>query len=180
MLLDKDRSLLVAVDFQSKLAPAIHDGEAAIRTARRLVEIARILEVPCLATEQYPKGLGKTVPDLAEAFAPEEVIEKLCFSAGREAPFLDAVSASGREQLVVMGMETHVCVLQTAMVMHEKGYRTFVVTDAVGSRNAANRELGLARMRDAGLTLVSAEMVAFEWLGRAATDDFKRVLPLIK
>ncbi len=180
MLLDKNRSLLLAVDFQSKLAPAIHEGEAAIATARRLIEIARILDVPCLATEQYPKGLGKTVATLAEALAADEVIEKLCFSAGREAPFLEAVQASGREQLVVMGMETHVCVLQTAMVMQEKGFQTFVVTDAVGSRSAANRALGLSRMRDAGLSLVSAEMVAFEWLGRAATEDFKRVLPLIK
>lgn len=180
MLIDREASLLLAVDFQTKLAPAIHEGEAALARAAMLLEVARQLGVPRLATEQYPQGLGPTHPDLLALLAPEEVMAKLHFSAAREAPFLEAVAATKRRQIVVMGMETHVCVLQTAMVLQEKGYRCVVVADAVGSRSAENKRLGLERMRAAGLSIVSSEMVAFEWLGRAATDDFRRVLPLIK
>ncbi len=180
MLLNRADSLLLAVDFQSKLAPAIHEGAAAIATAARLIQIARLLAVPCLATEQYPKGLGHTHADLLPLLRPEEVMAKLAFSAGREEAFLEAVKGHGRRQLVVMGMEAHVCVLQTALIMADKGYSVFVVADAVGSRTPQNRALGLERMRAAGLTIVSSEMVAFEWLARAGTEAFKAALPFIK
>ncbi len=180
MLMRAADSLLLAIDFQSKLAPAIHEGSAAMARAARLIQVARLLEVPCLATEQYPQGLGRTHPDLLPLFQPEEVIAKLAFSAGREPVFLEAVAAQGRRQLVVMGMEAHVCVLQTALIMAEQGYKVYVVADAVGSRDPWNRTLGLERMRAAGLTIVSSEMVAFEWLARAGTDEFKAVLPFIK
>ncbi|MEQ8652443.1 MAG: isochorismatase family protein [Kiloniellales bacterium] len=180
MLMNSADSLLLAIDFQSKLAPAIHEGEAAIAAAARLIQIARLLEVPCLATEQYPQGLGHTHADLLPLFQAEEVMAKLAFSAGREKAFCDAVASTGRNQLVVMGMEAHVCVLQTALIMAEKGYSVFVVADAVGSRDPKNRTLGLERMRAAGLTIVSSEMVAFEWLARAGTEDFKAALPFIK
>jgi len=180
MLIDRTRSLLLAIDFQTKLAPAIHEGPAAIARARRLLEIARILEVPRLASEQYPQGLGPTVPELAELFAEQEIVAKLTFSAAREPAFLAAVEASGRRQLVVTGTEAHVCVLQTAMVLHQEGYEVFLVADAVGSRTPENRSLALQRMRAAGIAVVSAEMVAFEWLGRAGDEAFRTVLPLIK
>ncbi len=180
MLMNRADSLLLAIDFQERLAPAIHEGAAALATAGRLLRIARALQVPALASEQYPKGLGHTHPDLLPLFEPDQVIEKLAFSAAREESFLEAVAATRRRQLIVMGMETHVCVLQTALLFHEKGYRVFVVADAVGSRAPENKALGLERMRAAGLTIVSSEMVAFEWLERAGTEDFKAVLPLIK
>ncbi len=180
LLMREEDSLLLAVDFQIKLAPAIHEGAAALATAARLLKIAKILGVPRIATEQYPAGLGNTHPDLLALLDPAEVLEKLSFSAGREATFLRAVAKSGRRQLVVMGMEAHVCVLQTALVMCEKGYRVFVVADAVGSRNPENKRLGLERMQAAGVTPVSSEMVAFEWLGRAASEEFREILPLIK
>ncbi|GAB5467282.1 MAG: hydrolase [Rhodospirillales bacterium] len=180
MLMDAERALLLAIDFQEKLAPAIDQGPAAVATARRLLEIARLLRVPCLATEQYPAGLGATLPQLAELLPAGATFEKICFSAGKEPPIVEALAASGRTQLVVMGMEAHVCVLQSALVLADLGHEVFVVADAVGSRRAENKALALERMARAGLTLVSAEMVAFEWLGRAATDDFRRALPLLK
>ncbi len=180
MLMDSNDSLLLVIDFQTKLAPAIHDGKAALAKAARLLKIAQILKVPRLATEQYPQGLGATHPDLQDLLQPEEVIEKLCFSAGRETAFLDRVATKGRRQLIMMGMETHVCVLQTALSMHDEGYRVFVVADAVGSRQPGSKILGINRMRAAGLNIVNSEMVAFEWLARAGTEAFREVLPLIK
>lgn len=180
MLLDRRRSLLLVIDFQANLAPAIHEGAAAVAKARRLLEIARLLDVPRLASEQYPRGLGPTLPELAALLEPGETVEKLAFSAAREPAFLEALAARRRPQLVVTGMEAHVCVLQTALVLKELGYAVFLVADAVGSRRPEDRALALQRLQAAGVTLVSAEMVAFEWLGRAGTAEFREALPLIK
>jgi nicotinamidase-related amidase len=108
------------------------------------------------------------------------VIHKTAFSCAREPMFADALAAAGRPQVVLCGMETHVCVLQTAIDLQEQGYAVHVVADAVGSRDPARRELGLARMRHAGCTIVDSEMVVFEWLGAAGTDEFKAVSKLIK
>ncbi|MEO1192496.1 MAG: isochorismatase family protein [Pseudomonadota bacterium] len=180
MLLTREDSLLLLVDFQERLAPAIHEGAAAVAEAERLVKIARLLDVPCLATEQYPAGLGPTVAPLKALLQPAEVLEKIHFSAAREEAFLKRLDAGGRRQIVVMGMEAHVCVLQTALVLAELDYQVWIVADAIGARRSDSKELALARFRQAGLTIVSAEMVAFEWLTRAATEEFRAVLPLLK
>lgn len=175
MLMDAQRSLLLIVDVQEKLIPAIHGHEEVLSACHWLLGVAGELEVPVVASEQYPKGLGHTVPDLAERLAPGAVHEKLEFSCAAADSCRQAFAAADRPQIVIAGIETHVCVLQTALGLLADRREVFVVADAVGSRRPADRELALARMRQAGVEVVSREMVAFEWLHRAGTDAFRAV-----
>jgi nicotinamidase-related amidase len=180
MLLDRARSALVVVDVQERLAPAMADGEAVVGRVALLLQTARRLGVPVLASEQYPKGLGHTVPALASYLEGATVVAKTAFSAARSPEFMAALRAVDRTQLVICGMETHVCVLQSALDLVERGFAVHVAADAVGSRHHARRELGLARMRDAGCEIVDSEMCAFEWLGEAGTDEFRELSRLIR
>lgn len=180
MLLDKTRSALLVVDVQERLAPAMAESERVVSRVRILLEAARRLGVPVLASEQYPKGLGRTIEPLAPLLEDATVIEKVAFSCAREPRFAEALSAARRSQVVVCGMETHVCVLQSAMDLKANGYEVHVAADAVGSRDPARRELGLARMRHAGCTIVDTEMVVFEWLGSAGGEHFKALSALIR
>ncbi|WP_416242607.1 hydrolase [Azospira sp. APE16] len=174
MLIKPDQSLLLIIDIQERLAPAIHEGEAVIAHNLWLTQVARRLAVPVLATVQYPRGLGATVPALAEMLAPEEVVEKIHFSAVADG-CLDELPALARRQVVITGTETHVCVLQTALDLLGRGKEVFVVAEAVGSRRPEDKALALERLRQAGCVIVSREMVAFEWLHRAGTDLFRAV-----
>lgn len=180
VLINRERSVLFLVDVQAKLAPVLFEPDICIERCRTLLLAARRLEVPICASEQYPEGLGGTVEILRNDLLPEEVIPKVCFASPAEAEIAAALERLGREQIVVAGMEAHVCVLQTALDLQDRGYRPVVVADAVTSRRPFERDLGLARLRDAGVIIATAEMVLFEWLGRAGTADFKAVLPLIK
>jgi nicotinamidase-related amidase len=180
MLLDRERSILLVIDVQERLAPAIHEGPAVVATIRKLLSAAAELAVPVLATEQYSKGLGYTIEPVAELLPAGAVIEKINFSAAREPLFLERVRRLDRSQIVVTGTETHVCVLQTTLVLAELGFDCFLVADAVGSRAPVNRDVALERMRARGVQIVTAEMVMFEWLGQADTPAFKKVLPLIR
>ena len=179
-MLRRDRCCLVMVDLQARLLPVIDGGERVVRNGAILLQAARILAVPVLATEQYPKGLGPTDPELAAlvpGFAP---IEKLSFSCTGDAGFMARLEAVGRSQIVLFGIEAHVCVLQTALGLRESGREVSVVADAVGSRMAENRDLALARLRAAGVGIVSTEMAVFEWMERAGTDAFRAVSRLIR
>lgn len=180
MLLERERSLLLLIDFQERLVPAIAEGGARVARARLLLDVARILEVPVLASEQYPKGLGPTVPALRGRLDAGEIHAKLTFSCGRDESLRAAMRASGRDQLVIAGVETHVCVLQTALDLRSRGREVFVVADATGSRDEERRRLGLERMRHEGVRILHSEMAAFEWLGQAGTDLFRKVAPLLK
>lgn len=180
MLLDRDRSLLLLIDFQERLMPAIEQGEARLLRAKLLLEVARILSVPVLASEQYPKGLGPTVPPLRERLDASEIHAKLAFSCGRDEALQASVCASGRNQLVLAGVETHVCVLQTALDFRARGFDVYVVADATGSRDEERRRLGLERMRQHGVVILHSEMAAFEWLKAAGTELFRRVAPLLR
>ncbi|GBG03490.1 hydrolase [Azospira sp. I13] len=174
MLIKADQSLLLVIDIQERLAPAIHDTAAVTAHNLWLVEVARRLTVPVLATVQYPKGLGPLVPALADKLAPEEVVEKIHFSAVADG-CLENEPAFARRQVVITGTETHVCVLQTALDLLGRGKEVFVVAEAVGSRRPEDKALALERLRQAGCVIVSREMVAFEWLHRAGTDLFRAV-----
>lgn len=180
MLIARDRSALVLIDWQARLLPALEGSEAALATAGRLLAAARRLSVPVLATEQYPKGLGRTDPRLGEALQPDEVLEKTYFNAAAEASIATAVERLRRPLLVLAGAEAHVCVLQTALGLTARGYQVAVVADALASRRASDKELGVERMRQTGVQIVSAEMVLFEWIGEAATPEFRDLLDLIK
>lgn len=179
MLIDRHQSLLLIVDIQEKLAPAIHDGAAAIANNRRLLAAAGRLGVPVLVSEQYVRGLGPTVPDLQPLPAAAR-FDKTHFSCAREPGFLERLAQTGRRQILVTGMETHVCVLQTVLGLLDAGYAVFLIADAASSRTPENRAAAIARASAAGAHIVTTEMVLFEWLECAGTDDFRALLPLIK
>lgn len=179
MLLDAKNCVLFIVDIQERLASAVLGGEEIIARTAILLQAAARLEVPVVASEQYPQGLGPTdvrlgLPDGSRTFA------KLAFSAAAEPEILAHLDALGRRQVVLCGMETHVCVLQTALGLQATGRDVAVVADAVGSRHAERRLLGLERMRDQGIAIADSEMVVFEWLAAAGTPAFKELSRLIR
>jgi nicotinamidase-related amidase len=180
MLLSAAQSLLLVVDIQERLAPAIDAADAAIKNTRILLQCAERLGVPYRFSEQYAKGLGRTVGELSEFARPDKIIEKTHFSCAAEPGALSELQRLRRSQVVILGMETHVCVLQSAVGLQQAGMDVFVVQDAVGSRTAANKLAGLDRLREGGIQVVTTEMVVFEWLHKAATDEFKQLVGLIK
>ncbi len=174
--LDRDRAALVVVDVQEGFRKAIPGfGEIAAATST-LVRGAEAIGVPVVVTEQYPKGLGSTVPEVADRLpAGTERLPKTVFSAAAAEGF----NLGGRGQAIVCGIETHVCVNQTVLDLLDGGVEVHVVADAVGSRTEANRELGLAKAERAGAWLTSVETALFELLGEAGGDEFKAVQRLI-
>jgi nicotinamidase-related amidase len=184
MLLSRDKSQLLIVDVQEKLLPTMSDPERVVERCVRLVRAARALEIPITFSEQYPSGLGPTVAPLREALEyAGSVIEKVDFSclkgdALRER--LHELRRKGRPQVVVGGIEAHVCVTQTAIDLEDQGFEAFVVADATSSRAKSSRRLALARMLKSGVDVVDSEMVVFEWLGKAGTPEFKELLALVK
>jgi nicotinamidase-related amidase len=176
VLLDRDRSALVVVDVQEAFRPAVGEFESVAGNVAVLVQGARILGLPVLVTEQYPKGLGHTVSEVAEHLDGIPRLEKVEFDACRAEGF----DLGGRDQTLVCGIEAHVCVEQTAAGLLDRGAEVQVAADAVTSRTAANRRAGLAKMEAAGAMLTSTEMALFELLGRAGTPEFKEVQALVK
>lgn len=174
MLMNADRSVLLMIDLQERLAPAIHQFAEVQRHNDWLLGVARRLGVPVAATVQYPRGLGAMIPELAGRIEPEHIVEKIHFSAAAEG-CLDGLAALARPQVVLTGTETHVCVLQTALGLLAAGKEVYVVAEAVGSRRPEDKALALERLRQEGCRIVSREMVAFEWLQRAGTEVFREV-----
>ena len=172
--IDAARSLLVLVDIQARLVPAIADAEAMIANARRLKDAAGILGVPVLLTEQNPDALGTTVRELAGG----ETIAKMEFDVTRREGFLAHVPDGA--EVILAGCEAHICVLQTAFGLMAAGHPVRIVRDAVGSRRTENREAALARLAAHGADIVTTEMVVFEWIGTAAHPRFREVVRLIK
>ncbi|VWB57749.1 isochorismatase [Burkholderia lata] len=176
MLHVSDDSVIVLVDFQTRLMPVIHDGVAVVTQAVRLARIAQILEVPVMGTEQSPVQLGRNVPEIKELCS--NTVVKDHFDACAEG-LVDALPA-GRNSVIVAGCEAHVCVLQTAFGLLRSGRTVTVVSDAVGSRKTIDRDAGIARLRAAGVQIATVEMIAFEWLGSSRHPRFRDVLRLIK
>ena len=170
--LERDRAALVVVDVQEAFRPAVQGFDEVVENTRRLMEGAKILGVPVVVTEQYPKGLGHTARELGKV----EAIEKSCFSAARAEGF----DLNGRDQALVCGIETHVCVSQTAHDLIERGVEVHVARDAVTSRSTENKHVGLHKMEASGAIVTSVETALFELLGAAGTDEFKQVQGLIK
>lgn len=176
-----EHSLLVLVDFQERLMPAIHDGEAVLASAGFLAAVADELGLPTIGTAQNPGRLGPNLPPVAEHL--DVVVDKMAFGAC-EGGLLEALGdldpGQERRDVVIAGCEAHVCLLQTALGLLETGRRVWVVADASGSRQGSDRAAAMERLRDAGATVVTAEMVAFEWLDTAANEHFKAVSTLVK
>ena len=174
MLIDADRSMLLVCDLQARLVPALRDGETTVANAAWLVDIAQRLALPVAATEHYPQGLGPLVPTLRARLPAGAIGAKNRFSAAA-AGCLAALPGHDRPQVVLVGAETHVCVLQTALDLLRGGREVYVAADCVASRRELDRDTALARMRAEGVHVVTREMVAFEWLGEGGTELFRDI-----
>jgi nicotinamidase-related amidase len=178
-MLDKTQTCLVVVDVQEKLFGVMPDQEALADQAVRLIEGLNVLEVPVLRCEQNPRGLGPTIAPIAELLT-EAPIEKRAFSCCGEAAFVSALEALSPKSVLLAGIETHICVYQTAADLRDKGYEVQVVADAVASRSQSNHRIGLERIRQRGATITSVETCLFELLGSAEGDAFKRIIKIVK
>jgi nicotinamidase-related amidase len=183
-VLNREDAVLVVVDVQERLVPAI-DKELYARSLRNFkvaIETAGTLGLPIVLTEQYPKGLGRTVPDVLRALEGKtyERIDKVSFSCARNEGFLAALAKIARRQVILIGMETHVCVYQTSVDLLNAGYEVFVLDDAVSSRFPHNYRSGIAALRDAGAVVVSTETAVFQLLNVAGTPEFKKISSLLR
>ncbi len=178
---DVSLSQFVMIDVQSRLATAMPADamQAVIRNCSILAQTCRLLDVPVIVTEQYPPGLGNTLPELSALLPDVAPVEKTAFSCLAEPKFHRQLTQD-HVQIALAGMEAHICIVQTALDLIQAGKQVFVVEDAVISRNPANKANALARMRDAGCVITNTESVVFEWLGAAEGDVFKAVSKLIR
>ncbi len=172
-----DTAMLV-VDVQEKLVPSIINADLVVWNIERLLDGAEALGVRSVATEQYPRGLGPTVKSLADRLAATP--EKLTFSCGGCPQIFDELREAGVFKILVVGIETHVCVQQTALDLLASGFRVYIAVDAVGSRNAIDYDTALRRMDSAGATLTTTEAALFEWCAQAATPEFKRISAIVR
>jgi nicotinamidase-related amidase len=171
---------LAVVDIQQRLLPAMHEANRVVENTRRLISGANLLNVPILVTEQYTKGLGSTVPEIAGEIPDFRPVEKMTFSAAGAAPFMKALRVKDIRNVLLCGIEAHVCVLQTCFDLLDEGVNVFVAHDATSSRTAENWRLASQRMAQAGAVVVSAEMALFELLRSADAPEFKRMLEIVK
>lgn len=178
-ILRREDTLLLVIDYQQRLVDVMARKESVTDEITRLIQGMKKLNIPILATEQYPQGLGPTVPQVAEMLDPAQILSKMTFSCCGLEDFSTRVKSLKRRQIVVTGIETHVCVLQTVLDLLANGYQAHVPVGAVCSRADTNRDNALARMEKAGAVLTNLESVLFELLVAAGTDDFKAVRKLI-
>lgn len=176
--LNPARSALLVIDVQPTLTPHIHDGEKTIDRIAFLVKIARLLEIPVIATEQNPSRMGATEKSLADLVGP--AISKMSFSAMESPEFVARLRESGRDQIVVTGFETHICVSLTALQLIARDYEVVVCPDAVSSRTVERHKLGMERIRDGGVVPAHTESVAYEWLQTAEHRNFRQALTIVK
>jgi nicotinamidase-related amidase len=180
--LEADNCALLVIDIQEKLLPPIHERERLVRNSQLLIRLAKILNMPIIASTQYAKGLGNTVSDVASLLPTGDVVDKLQFSCFGSDVFCSLVKnlPGNRNTMLLCGMETHICVMQTALAALRNGYLVHVASDAVGSRSEWNWKVGLERMRAAGAIISSTEMMIYELLRGSGTPAFKAILPYLK
>lgn len=180
--LEADHCALIVVDIQSKLLPPIHRKEELVRNSQLLIRLAGILKIPAIVTTQYSKGLGHTVPEISDLLPGAEAIDKQMFSCFGSDVFCSTLKRlpGNRNTVVLCGMETHICVMQTALAALREGYLVHVASDAVSSRTEWNWKIGLERMRDAGSVISSTEMIMYELLKSSGAPAFKELLPYLK
>lgn len=180
MLIRASDSVLVSIDMQERLVPAMQAPARTIRNTKMLLRAAELTGVPAILTEQYPQGLGSTIPEIAAAAGDSPIIPKMHFSCMEDETFAKTIRATGKRQAVLAGMEAHICVVQTASSLVEDGYSVFVVSDATASRTLESEKACIFRLSAAGVCVVTTEMVIYEWLGKAGTPAFKEMLALVK
>ena len=183
MKLRREESLLVVIDVQEKLMPVIHAAAEVEKNIDRLARGTQILGIPAILTEQYAKGLGHTTDIVRKAFAETHgytPIEKACFSAFSNDDFREKLKAIERKQILIAGIEAHVCVYQSVLDLLAGGYDVMLISDAVSSRSQSNKNIGLSRMQQEGAKLSSTEMALFELMGLSGTDEFRAISKLVK
>jgi nicotinamidase-related amidase len=175
MLIEREKSCLLLIDLQDKLINAVYDYRRLLDHCEWLIGIAQQLNVPILASEQYPKGLGHTTEVLSKNLPHSAFMEKTSFSCMKNETCKTRIEELNKEHVIIAGIEAHVCVLQTALQLKASGKKVFVVRDAISSRNVDDRKAAISRMKMNGVQVVTHEMVAFEWLEEAGTPEFKAV-----
>ena len=176
----RENSLLLIIDLQEAMLKVIPACEAVLGKTEQLIEAAQVLGVPIVVTEQYKKGLGGTHPQVLEKIEAPNIFPKEHFSACLESGFLPAIDSLHKKQVVVAGTEAHVCVLQTCLDMIQAGFQVHLAADAVASRRVENKDTAISQMQQAGVVISSAEIVIFEWAERANTEEFRKVLPIVR
>jgi nicotinamidase-related amidase len=179
-MLDVEQAMLLIVDVQGNLAHTMHEKEQLFQNLDILIRGGRALGLPTLLTEQLPDKLGPTLPRFSDLLPNVQPIHKRSFDCCGEPTFLEALTALGRRQVVLAGIEAHVCVYQTARGLLERGYEVHLVSDAISARTAANRWLGLERLRDHGALLSGTEMALYELMREADSPVFREILKLVK
>lgn len=177
---DKTQSLLLVIDIQQKLAPAMPRYEQVTQIAKQLIEAAVLFEVPTLVTEQYKQGLGETNKELKSQLVDAQYFDKTHFSAYKETGFKELATRYNKPHIIVVGMEAHVCVLQTCLDLLAVGYNVFIIADGVCSRQDHHRDIAIAQLQEAGAIISNAESVIFQWAEVAATEQFKKMLKIVK
>jgi nicotinamidase-related amidase len=178
--LNTDNAVLLLIDFQERLFPVMHDKEKLLRIVLKLIKGIQVLEVPIIVTEQYPKGLGPTIPEIKELLPGIKPVEKVCFDCNDEPAFGEALGALKRKQVLIAGIEAHICVYQTAMSLARAGYQVQVAVDCISSRDPENKLVALSRIEAVGISPTSVEMALFELLKVAKGDKFKQISAIIK
>ena len=179
-MLSVDNSVLLVIDVQEKLFRAIHQKEQLADNLQKLIKGINVLEIPSLLTEQYPHGLGATIPEIAQLLPDIKPLAKVCFSCCGDAAFLQAFKKLNRKQVLIAGIESHVCVYQTAADLLTADYEVYAVSDTISSRTEQNRDIGLKMMTQLGAKLTGTEAALFELLKIAKGDKFKAISQIVK
>lgn len=179
-MLTIDNAVLVVIDIQDRLFRVMHEKEKLLQNVLKLVKGVQVLDIPVVLTEQYPAGLGPTLPEISQPLPDIQPIEKYCFSCCDEERFQQTLESSNRKQVLIAGIEAHICVYQTAMALLDSGYEVHVVVDCVASREVANKEVSLTKMSNAGVSLTTMEMALFELLKVGKGEKFKRISKIVK
>ena len=179
-MLEIENTVLFVIDIQGKLAHLMQDKEILFNNIKKMIKIARIMDIPIVWVEQYPEGLGPTVPEIAELLDSAGPIKKTEFSCCKNKKFINKVKELNKPQLLLSGIETHICIYQTSMDLLQSGYEVQVLADAVSSRTKANKKIGLDRIKTSGGVITSTEMAVFELLKVAGGDKFREIIKIIK
>jgi nicotinamidase-related amidase len=179
-MLKAENTLLLIVDVQGKLALAMHDRERLFENLAKVIKGAKILDVPILVTEQNPQGLGPTISEIADLLADDKKISKFSFSCCDNESFVQALDAIALKNIAIAGIESHICVYQTAKDLLKFNYGVHIITDAVSSRTKENKQLGIESSKNLGAALTSVEMLLFELVKDAQKSEFKEILNIVK
>ncbi|MCX6248541.1 MAG: hydrolase [Bacteroidetes bacterium] len=176
----KDRSAALIIDIQERLYPFIFENENLTKNVTRLIEGLKIIGIPIFITEQYVKGLGPTIEPVATLLGSHPRIEKMSFSCCDEPRLMEGIAVTGKENIIIAGIESHVCVLQTVVDLHRNGYHPVVVEDCVSSRNENDKRTAIQRMRQEGAIITTTESILFELLRYSGTEQFRGISRLVK